>query len=310
MLESNSSTTRGMIFEIQRFSIHDGPGIRTTVFLKGCPLHCLWCHNPEGQSPNQQLSYLPAKCIACGSCAAACPYGAHRMVNGVHLFDRSLCQLDGACARECWPQALEMVGKQVTVEEVMAEVLRDLPFYQNSGGGITLSGGEPLAQLLFSRDLLGSARKYGLHTAVETCGFAPYGAFKEILSSVDLFLYDIKDMNNQRHMEFTGKPNTTILANLRQLHDAGAQIILRLPLIPGYNDQSDHFSALAELVKSLPHLAGVEIMPYHRLGSSKHERFGTVPTIPAEILAAEPSVVAEWVNTLAELGVTTLNQTA
>jgi pyruvate formate lyase activating enzyme len=308
MSEAGLAQIQGIVFEIQRFSIHDGPGIRTTVFMKGCPLSCLWCHNPEGQSSQQQLSYLPQKCIACGNCVQACPHGAHQMVDGVHQFDRSLCQLCGDCTKECWSQALEMVGRPVTVAEVLTEVLRDLPFYQNSGGGLTLSGGEPLAKLEFTRGLLESGKRAGLNTAVETCGFARFSAFTQVMPWVDLFLYDIKDMDNARHLEFTGKPNTIILSNLKQLHDSGARILLRLPMIPGYNDRPDHFTGLAELVKSLPNLVGVEVMPYHRLGNSKHERFGLPQTMPAEIPAADQVTLAGWLKSLAELGVVTLNQ--
>jgi pyruvate formate lyase activating enzyme len=308
MSERGQVHVQGTIFEIQRFSIHDGPGIRTTVFLKGCPLGCLWCHNPEGQSSQQQLSYLPQKCIACGNCIRACPHGAHMMVDSVHQFYRSQCQLCGDCTKECWSQALEMVGRKMTTAEVLAEVLRDLPFYQNSGGGMTLSGGEPLAQLEFTRALLQSAKQAGLNTAIETCAFTRFSAFTQVMPWVDLFLFDIKDMDNTHHIEYTGKPNTVILSNLRQLHDSGARVLLRLPIIPGYNDRPDHFTRLAELVKSLPDLVGVEIMPYHRLGNSKRERFGLPHSMPAEIPAADPATLAGWLNRLAELGVVTLNQ--
>jgi pyruvate formate lyase activating enzyme len=308
MSDATLDQPKGVIFEIQRFSIHDGPGIRTTVFFKGCPLNCLWCHNPEGKSAQLQLSYLPQKCIACGNCVKVCPHGAHQIVDGNHLFDRSLCQLCGDCVKECWSEALEMVGRTVTVSDVLDEVLRDLPFYQNSGGGLTLSGGEPLAQLEFARALLQSARAAGLHTAIETCGYTRFSAFEQVMPFVDLFLFDIKDMDNQFHLKHTGKPNSLILANLKLLHDAGAHIQIRLPMIPGYNNRSDHFGGIADLVKSLPNLVGVEVMPYHRLGNSKNERFGLRQTMPDEVPAADQATVTDWLNRLAQLGVTTLNQ--
>ena len=308
MSEAGLRSIQGFIFEIQRFSIHDGPGIRTTVFLKGCPLDCAWCHNPEGKSPRPQLAYLPQKCIACGNCVKACPHGAHQIIDGVHRFDRSKCQVCAACAKDCWPQGLEIVGRSASVGEVIDEVLRDQPFYQTSGGGMTLSGGEPLAQLEFSLALLQEAKTAGLHTAIETCGYVHFRAFEQVLPFVDLFLYDIKDMDNAHHKEFTGKPNTRILENLTRLHGSGAHILLRLPLIPGYNDRPDHFNAIAGLVKQLPNLVGVEVMPYHRLGNSKHERFGLPQSMPDEIPAADQAATSGWLKSLTDLGVKTLNQ--
>ena len=308
----------GRIFEIQRFSIHDGPGIRTTVFLKGCPLRCLWCHNPEGMAPEKALSFVPEKCIGCGYCFRACERGAHKTAaepgadgaasGGKHTLDREVCVVCGACTEECYAKALELVGRDVTVEEALDDVLRDRPFYETSGGGMTLSGGEPLMQIEFTEALLRAAKGAGLHCVVETCGFAGRDRFERILPHVDLFLYDIKEMDPARHQELTGVPNGLILANLRSLHDAGAAVLVRLPIIPGLNDRDGHFRALAGLARSLPNLLGFEVMPYHRLGTSKLNRFGLEDKL-GEVRTPAAGDVEGWVSTLRRLGAHVINET-
>lgn len=300
-------TLTGRIFDIQRFSIHDGPGIRTTVFYKGCPLHCTWCHNPEGISRRFHLSFLPDRCIGCGYCVATCPNNAHRLVDGQHLIERTLCQVCGACTVECYSGALELVGRDATVEEVLAEVMRDEPFYQTSGGGMTLSGGEPMLQFEFTLALLEAAKANGLHCCIETCGYAPLAQYERILPYVDLFLYDIKETDPERHRTYTGVPNTRIIENLRALHDQGAQISLRLPIIPGYNDRADHFGEVAALVGSLPGLREVEIMPYHPLGTSKVERMGLDLEGRERSSPPDKETIACWVDEFAQLGVCLLN---
>ena len=292
----------GVIFEIQRFSIHDGPGIRTTVFLKGCPLCCVWCHNPEGISPEPQLSFLPEKCIGCGYCFRVCPNQAHRMVEERHVLDRDVCAVCGRCTEECYAGALEMAGREITVEETLAEVLRDRPFYETSGGGMTLSGGEPLMQIDFTEALLKAARDAGLHCCLDTCGSGPYERLERIRPLVDLFLFDYKESNPERHREFTGVSKQPIIENLRTLHAHGAQILLRCPIIPGLNDRDDHFAGIAALAAELPNLVGVQVMPYHRLGEGKVARFGLAGDTRPGSSAPDPAAVAAWVNRLKELG--------
>ncbi len=295
--------TTGRVFDIQRFSIHDGPGIRTTVFFKGCSLRCLWCHNPESIPTAPSLSFVPDKCIGCGYCVGACPHGAHAMADGRHEIDRDRCQVCGLCTRECFAGALELAGRDVTVTEVIEEVLRDKPFYDNSNGGMTLSGGEPLMQMDFALALLREAKTAGLHCAVDTCGYVNDNGIARVAEMTDLFLYDLKETDPKRHIECTGVSNEPILANLRLLHDAGAAVLVRLPIVPGLNDRADHFAAVAQLAKSLPNLLGFEVKGYHNLGLGKLARFGLDAGDTAAIERPDPATVAGWAATLRELGV-------
>lgn len=297
----------GRIFEIQRFSIHDGPGIRTTVFMQGCPLRCLWCHNPEGMEDGPLLSFMPEKCVGCGFCFRTCPQGAHRMEGNAHVLDRSLCKACGLCAAECYAEALEWVGREATVAEVMNEVMRDLPFYETSGGGLTLSGGEPMRQPAFAEALLQRAKAENLHTCMETCAFARWEDFERVLPLTDLFLADVKEMDPARHRECTGAGNGLILENIRKLHDAGRQVLLRLPLLPGRNDREDHFAAVARFARGLPNLAGVEIMPYHPLGTSKAERFGLAQARMERSERPGKGMVRRWANFLKGHGIEVMN---
>ena len=320
--------TTASIFDIQRFSIHDGPGIRTTVFLKGCPLRCAWCHNPESVSGKPALSFVPEKCIGCGYCFKACRHGAHILEPPTasepaagaavhanpdaassprHTLDRAKCIACGRCVEKCYAGALELVGREMSVEEVLREVLSDRPFYETSGGGMTLSGGEPLYQIDFTESLLAAAKAQGLHNCIETCGFADFELLRRVMPYVDLFLYDLKDTDSRRHKANTGVPNEPILENLRMLVAAGARILVRIPLIPGYNDFEDNLRGMAQLGRSLPGLLGMEIMPYHKLGVSKLGRFGIMePERLPEVV--DDATMTQWIATLAAAGITVVNK--
>jgi len=285
---------KGMVFDIKKFAIHDGPGIRTTVFLKGCPLHCLWCHNPESQEQKPELSFMPDKCIGCGWCFKACPVGAHRMENGVHILDRSKCIRCGKCAEQCYAGACTLIGKEMTGEDVLAEVLKDKPFYETSHGGMTISGGEPMQQFEFTRELLHAAKQAGLHNCLDTCGFAPLEHYRTLLPDVDLFLYDLKETDPARHEQYTGVPLQPILDNLKALDADGAQISLRCPIIPGLNDRADHFRAIAAAAAALKHVVEINLMPYHPLGESKLPRLGKTSHLAGQTFAEEKAV-DEWI---------------
>ena len=298
----------GRIFEVQRFSIHDGPGIRTTVFMKGCPLRCLWCHNPESMSAAEQLSFLPDKCIGCGYCFKVCPNEAHKMVDEKHVLDRDVCAACGLCTKECYAGALEMAGRKATVSEVLEEVMRDQPFYETSNGGMTLSGGEPMLQVDFSEALLSAAKEAGLHCAMETCGHCDYADLEKVARYIDLFLYDWKESDPKRHVDSCGVSNERILANLRNLHNLEKEILLRCPIVPGINDRTDHFQGIADILVELPKITGAEILPYHKLGESKVERFGLDGGNRPDAEMPDKETVAGWVAELRGMGANVVNE--
>jgi len=272
--------TTGLVLDVRRFSIHDGPGIRTTVFLKGCALSCRWCHNPESQSRGAEALVRLGRCIRCGACVEACEHGAVSWEEGGPVTDRADCAACGACAAVCYAEAREIAGREMTVGEVLAEVERDLPFYLESGGGVTLSGGEPLLQPEFAAALLRAAKGRGIHTALDTCGHAPWEVLDRLRDAVDLFLYDLKLMDDERHRRFTGVPVAAILDNLRALSAAGHAIVLRVPVIPGVNDDDANLDALADCASGLPHLAGVDLLPYHHIGMEKYARLDRSYALP------------------------------
>ena len=264
----------GYIFNIQRFAVHDGPGIRTTVFLKGCPLSCAWCHNPEGIAPGPELTRSPKRCIECGECVVVCPHGLP--VPGQTFSAESLesCLVCGACAAACPCEARQIAGQEMSVIEVVAEVLKDRVFFEESGGGVTFSGGEPLWQTRFLLQLLGACREKGIHTAVDTSGLAPWEDLEAVARVTDLFLYDIKHMEDGTHRRFTGVSNAQIVENLRRLGEIHGRIWVRVPVVPGVNDTAENLQATGKLAAGLQGVEKVCLLPYHPLADDKLRRLG------------------------------------
>ncbi len=285
----------GIIFNIQKFSLNDGPGIRTTVFMKGCPLRCIWCHNPESNAFVREMMYNEPKCVGCMKCASVCPEGLHVFEDGKHIFKRDNCTLCGKCEDICPASVLEIAGKEMSVDEVVTEVMKDKAFYETSNGGVTLSGGEPMAQFEFSLELMKSFKGNGLHTAMETCGFAKEEHFREIAPYTDLFLYDYKITGGEKHKEHTGVDNELILSNLKLLDSIGKDIILRCPVIPSINDTTEHFRAIAEIANELENVLEINIEPYHPLGSGKAQSLGREYVLDG-LTFPEEEKVKEWID--------------
>jgi len=261
----------GIIFDVKHFAVHDGPGIRTTIFLKGCPLRCLWCHSPESQSPRPEVAYHPNLCISCGACVEACPHGAQTLGNPKIL--RELCTGVGRCAEECYAGATIMYGREASVGELLEEVDKDRLLYETSGGGVTLSGGEPTMQPCFASALMGALKKRGYHTALDTCGHAEWDVLERVVADADLVLYDLKHMDPFTHREITGVTSELIQSNLVRVAASGKGIVVRVPVIPGYNDSGENFTAMAGFLGGLG-IEAVELLPYHNLGTPKYTALG------------------------------------
>lgn len=265
------------ISNLQRFSLDDGPGIRTTVFFKGCNLHCAWCHNPECISPGPALQFNQTACASCGKCAVVCPQGAHRIApDGSHQLDRALCTACGRCAYECPHGALKLLGSQITPEELLKQLLKDRSYYLTSGGGVTFSGGEPMLYPDYLARLLPLCRQEGLHTAIDTAGCVPFSHFERVLPWVDLFLFDVKFRNESRHLAATGVSNRTILENLDRLTREGGKVYIRVPVVPPYHDldELDRIAAFLAGLEGAAQIQLIQLLPYHSYGVGKYATLG------------------------------------
>ncbi len=293
----------GVVFNIQGFSIHDGPGIRTTVFLKGCPLRCSWCANPESINHKPELAVSRSRCNNCGKCLEICPEGAIAFSSDkVIEIDRGRCTACGRCVEVCYPEALNIYGKERTVEDVFEKVQRDRIFYQGSGGGVTVSGGEPLAQPEFVTALFEACHQAGIQTCLDTCGYASPEVLKKVLALTDHVLYDIKHMDSKVYRRFTGKPNDLILANAKAVAMSGVSVLFRMPLIPTVNDSLQNIRVAAHFLKTLRDDITIEVLPYHRMGMGKYKALDK--SYPAEGIKPSESGHIEWVRkTFEELGV-------
>ncbi len=265
---------KGVVFKIQRYSLHDGPGIRTLLFLKGCPLRCWWCFNPESQSPEPEIIFYREKCINCKQCVQVCPIlGCIKTEDGINSFKRELCIGCGKCVNVCPTGAMTSIGELMEVSEVMKEIEKDRPFYDKSGGGVTVSGGEPFMQPEFTRAVLKKCKEEGINTAVETCGFTYWDNIERAIEYIDMFFFDLKEMDTEKHRKMTGVSNKLILENAKKLAACGKKMIIRMPIIPGCNDELDDLKAAARFIaEELETVKEVHLLPYELVGVSKYER--------------------------------------
>ncbi len=286
-----SAPASGVVFDVRRYSVHDGPGIRTTVFLKGCPLNCWWCHNPESQRFAPQVVFRENRCTRCGICQDACTQNAIIWQGDMLVTETEYCTECGDCAAVCPSQARELAGKRFGADELVQLIRRDVTFYDESSGGVTFSGGEPLIQADFLREVLQACRQEEIHTALDTCGYAPWKVLDYLRQNVDLFLYDLKIIDEVKHRKYTGVSNRVILENLQKLAEAGHAVILRFPLIPGFTDSVENIHQIGEFAGALPNILRIDILPYHDTARLKYLRMGMRYGLPEDAAIKEEQII-------------------
>lgn len=296
----NDSQT-GIVFDIQKFSVNDGPGVRTAVFMKGCQMKCLWCHNPESLSSKKQLAFNEQKCIGCQDCKQVCPNDVHSFTaEGHHIVNFDACQTCGLCVDACMQDALKIYGKAMSVDEVFAEIIKDKVYFDKSGGGVTLSGGEALKQFDFCLALAKKCQQNGISVCIETNGASKKQHYQTIAPYVDLFLFDYKATGDKLHKQLTGMTRKLVDDNLRTLNEIDAQVILRCPIIPGYNLSDEHLLAIAELGDSMTNIQKVEVLPYHNFGKGKAQEIGRDWNVDTAI--PDEDDAERWINQIRSHG--------
>ena len=291
MANNSQGTPAGrLVLGITRMTIHNGPGIRTLILFKGCPLRCLWCSTPESQKAEPEIAIYPSKCIRCGQCVPTCPMNAIHLVNETISITRSLCYSCGKCTQVCYSEAIRLLGQAMTVEELLSEARKDMIFYKHSGGGVTISGGEPLLDPDFTINLLQAFKEEAISVGVDTCGHVPWASIEQILPYIDFFLWDIKHMNPETHMKLTGVSNELILNNARSVSKKNVPLYIRVPVIPGYNDSEENIRTTCEFARGLYSVVEVDFQPLHHLGKARYDSLNrlypiaNIPLIPDSVL--------------------------
>ena len=274
--KAKKTEAKRIVLNISRMTTHNGPGIRTLILFKGCPLRCLWCSTPESQISKPEIAVFPGKCIQCGKCVPVCPVNAVSLLNNVLSINRSICNSCGECARICYSEAIKLLGSSMAVADLLQEVKKDAVIYKHSGGGVTLSGGEPLLEPDFTGELIKAFKEEGISVGIDTCGHVPWASIERMLANIDFFLWDIKHMNPEKHAEFTGVSNKLILSNARAISRKNIPLYIRVPVIPGYNDSEENIRDTSEFARSLSSLVEVSLLPLHHLGQVRYESLNRV----------------------------------
>jgi pyruvate formate lyase activating enzyme len=297
---SEAATAKRLVLSINRMTIHNGPGIRTLILFKGCPLHCLWCSTPEAQKDETEIALYPDRCIHCGQCVPVCPTNAINLTTEMIHINRAICDNCGKCAQVCYTEAIRLLGKEMTIEELLTEAKRDAIVYKHSRGGVTISGGEPLLHPEFTQELLRAFKEEKISVGVDTCGHVPWTNIEKVLPYVDFFLWDIKHMNREEHRKFTGVSNELILSNARLVSERNVPLYIRVPVIPGYNDSEENIRAICEFARDLSSLVNIDLLPLHHLGKARYDSLNlaypiaSIPLIPDSVLQSIKRLVESY----------------